>query len=241
MANRLHLPALAILVLLVPLALAAQDPPPDPNAEGLTTSERFAALIERIKYEQGKLRTLEARFVQRKESLLLIEPEESQGNFSYRTPDQARWEFTSPNDILVVIRENEMLTWYRDLGRAERVHVGRRADRIMQFLGASNSLETLQRYFTVQVTFPRDLTRPYHLELDPRFDRVARRLKSMTIELDRTRYVPVYLRYVEPDGDTTEFRFEDYRINIDLPEDHFEAELPDDVEVRTVDLGSDGS
>lgn len=211
--------------------------PPDPAREGLSASERLEALIERIKLEQSNLVTMEADFVQRKDSQLLLEPEESRGHFWYHAPDRVRWSFTAPTDTLVTISDGSMLTWYRDLGRAERVDIGKQADKVMEYLSASNSLETLQRYFSVRVTFPEQDGDPYALQLDPRFDRVAQRIEQMAIRLHADGFYPLYLKYVEPDGDVTEFTFENIVVHQDIADEVFQIELPDDVEVRRVELG----
>ncbi|RMH19152.1 MAG: outer membrane lipoprotein carrier protein LolA [Acidobacteria bacterium] len=228
------IPILALAVL-APAALARGDSLPDPADKSLSGAERVEALIEQIKRQQRQLRSLDARFVQIKHSSLLLEPEVARGTFCYQAPDLARWEFTEPNQTVMVIRDGEMLTWYRDLGTAERVRVDKHTAQIEQYLSATNSIERLERYFTMATSFPED-GRPYQIELTPRYSRVAKRLKKMTIWFDRERYVPVRLTYVEPDGDTTEFVFEQVQINPDLPPERFDVTLPDDVEVRTVDL-----
>lgn len=217
-------------------SLAAGDPP-DPDAPGLTTSQRFEALMARITYEQERLRTLEARFVQRKESELLLEPEEIRGTFSFEAPEKMRWDYEAPADMVVLVRGGEVLTWYRGLGRVERLDVGRQGDQVLRFLGAGASLETLQRYFTISATFPADASEPYLLRLEPSTSRVARRVRSMTLRLDRQLLVPVYVRYDEPGGGVTELRFEDVRVNAVLPDDRFELELPEGVDERVVGLG----
>lgn len=229
----------ALLVLTAsPFALAQE---PDPTDEELSAGERLEALIERIKLEQSNLVTMEADFEQRKESQLLLEPEVSTGHFWYHAPDRVRWSFASPSDTLVTIAEGSMLTWYRDLNRAERVDIGKQADKVMEYLSASNSLETLQRYFSVRVTFPENDGDPYALQLDPRFDRVAQRIEQMAIRLHPEGFYPLYLKYVEPDGDLTEFTFENIVVNEEIADETFSVELPDDVEVRTVELGGGDS
>ncbi len=220
-------------------AVLAEDIP-DPEQEGLGISERLELLIERIKYEQAQLATMEANFIQRKESVFLMEPEDSKGRFWYQSPDRVRWDFSEPNQTTVLIRANEMLTWFRDLGTAEKVNVGKQADRVMEYLSASNSLETLQRYFTLRTTFPRDPEAPYRLELVPKFKRVEKKIKGMGIHLHRTGYYPLYLKYVEPDGSVTEFFFEDVTVNEEIAEEQFVVELPEDVEVKVVELGKKG-
>ena len=227
---------LLTLLLLLPAAAFA-DTIPDPEQEGLRITERLELLIERIKYEQAQLKTMEARFTQHKESVFLIEPEESKGHFWYQAPDSVRWDFSEPNETLVLIRSNEMLTWFRDLGTAERVNVGKQADRVMEYLSAGNSLETLQRYFELRTTFPKDPEAPFKLKLQPEFKRVEKKIKGMEIHLHRTGYYPVYIKYIEPDDSVTEFFFEDVKVNEGIADEQFVVELPAEVDVKTVALG----
>ena len=204
----------------VPSGLASQQGEP-------SLSERFKDLVERINAARAELRTLEADFLQRKESELLLKPEESRGSFTYQAPDRVRWDFATPSDTVVVVRDQEMITWYRELGRVERVDVGRQGDRILQMLGPSSSLETLQRYFTLSVTFPKTAGEPYRMKLDPSFERIRKRIRSMTLDIEAELLVPVYVRYVEAGGDTTEYFFDNVRVNEEVAEDRFELELPD--------------
>ncbi len=97
-------------------AAAAAAAPRDPRTA--SADQRLPVLVERVKAEQQKLKTLEARFVQVQESSLLAAPEKATGHFSYTAPDRVRWEYESPNPISVVIRGEQMTTWYRDLKRA---------------------------------------------------------------------------------------------------------------------------
>lgn len=225
----------------VPLSAASDaDSIPDPEQEGISITERLELLIERIKYEQARLKTMEAAFVQKKESQFLIEPEESTGYFWYHAPDRVRWDFSEPDATTVLISGNEMLTWFKDLGTAEKVNVGKQADRVMEYLSAGNSLKTLQRYFEIRTTFPGDPEAPFKLELRPKFKRVEKRIKGMTIHLHRTGYYPVFLKYLEPDGDITELSFDDVVVNEAIEDPQFQVDLPETVQVKTVELGKKG-
>lgn len=227
----------ALAALALPAAAAA---PPDPDAPGLSTSERLDALFERVRVEQRSVRSLEARFVQRKESELFIETEEARGVFSFLAPDRVRWEFVSPDPMTVVIDDDTMTTWYRDLERADVLKVGRYSEQVLQYLGASGTLETLLDYFRVRAVFPNAPTDPYRLSLDPRYARISKRIESMDVWIDRERFVPVALRYVEPGGDVTEYRFHDIEINAQVPADRFELDLPAGVKRRSLSAtGSD--
>jgi len=240
--RRLRLAALVALAGALAVApMRADGDPPDPNRTGLTLNQRFEALLDRVQYEQSRLQSLSARFEQERSSEFLADKETSRGTVLFATPDRVRWEYDEPKPISLVIRGDEMVTWYRDLGRAERVRVERLSSQVLQYLSASGSLESLLKYFKARVTFPRDPEAPYEVALEPRFERVARRLAGMSLWIDRELYLPVQVRYEEPNGDVTEYRLLGVKVNGPLPDERFELDLPPDVEVREVDLGKRGS
>ncbi|HUO87260.1 MAG TPA: outer membrane lipoprotein carrier protein LolA [Thermoanaerobaculia bacterium] len=238
----LLLAASTLFAWLVPASLVTASPPQtaDPLDTRLSGTARVEALIARVKAAQQEVETLEASFVQRQESSMLVEPDVSRGVFSYSAPDAVRWEYSSPKPISVVIDGEEMLTWYRDLGRAERLKVGRYSNQVLKYLGASGSFDTLFDYFRVRVAFPGGAGEPYRLELTPRYDRIARRLSSMTVWIDPVRFLPVRMRYVAGDGDVTEYEFSDLEVNRGIPAARFVLDLPASVEVREVDLAREG-
>jgi outer membrane lipoprotein-sorting protein len=229
---------LVCLLLAIPAFAAKAPRVPDPLAPGLTGPQRLNALVERVKHEQRQLKTFEARFTQQQESSLLAAPEESKGVFSYAAPDRVRWEYLSPSPISVVIRGEEMTTWYRDLKRAETLKVGRYSNQVFKYLGASGSLQTLLQYFTVKLKLPKKRGDAYRLELLPRYQRIAKRLKTMTLWIDGATFLPSRLKYVEADGDSVEYRFSDFKRNAPIPADRFVLELPPGVENRVVDVGA---
>lgn len=215
---------------------ARMEEEPDPRAEGLKPNERLETLIERVRLEHSRLETLEADFVQHKESTMLLEPQEATGLFSYAAPDKVRWEYLSPNPISLLIAGDEMTTWYQDINQAEKAKVGKQSERIMEYLGAGSSMDTLLEYFVARLAVPEDPQAPYRVELSPRFARIAKRLEEMSLWIDSRYFMPVRLRYVEPDGDVTDYRFENLRINGRLPRDRFVLELPSGTDVRVIDL-----
>ncbi|HEV7784697.1 MAG TPA: outer membrane lipoprotein carrier protein LolA [Thermoanaerobaculia bacterium] len=240
----MKLSALTLLLALlaaVPGFAAREKAPPDPLAPGLSGPDRLAALVERVKLEQRNLKTLEARFTQDQQSSMLTAREQSKGLFSYAAPDKVRWEYASPSPITVVIRGDEMTTWYKDLKRAETLKVGRYSNQIFKYLGASGSLQTLLEYFTVRLKLPEKKGDLYRMELLPKYQRIAKRLKSMTLWIDGETFFPSRLKYEEPDGDTVDYQFSDFKRNTPIPDDRFVVKLPPGVEKRTIDLSREGA
>jgi outer membrane lipoprotein-sorting protein len=227
----------AFLVLLPAAAALAQGAAlPDPRQPGLPPSERLGALLDRMQLEQAAVETLEADFVQLKESQFLMAPAESAGQFSYSAPDRVRWEHRSPTPISLLITGDEMVTWYRDLEKVERMLVGRHSQRILEYLGATGSVEQLRKYFSVRLELNSDRSQPYQLELTPRYSRIAKRLQRMVVWVDPELFLLSRLRLVEPDGDLTEYRFNRLRVNGGLPPERFDLDLPTGIVVETVDF-----
>lgn len=233
---------LGLLSLAVGVASSAQEPGQESGASpfdrSLAPSQRLEAVAERVRLAHESLETLEAEFSQVKESALLIEPERAAGRFSYAAPDKVRWEYLEPDPISLVIAERTMTTWYRDIGQVETAQVGTQADRVMRYLGAATSLDSLLEYFSVTLQLSSQEDAPLKLKLSPRFKRVARRIREMELWLHPKMYLPVRLRYVEGDGDVTEYWFSNFRRNEGIPRGRFELDWPEDVEVREIRFDS---
>jgi len=231
---------LSLLALTLPSFAPAASPAeklPDPKAPGLDGTARLKALVDRVKIEQSHLKTLEAKFTQTQQSAMLVTPETSTGGFSYAAPDRVRWEYTTPNPISVVIKGEQMTTWYHDLKRADLLKIGRYSNQVFKYLGASGNMDSLVEYFTVRLTAPPRKGAPYQMELIPRFSRISKRIKSMTLWIDDETFLPVRLKYVEADGDWTEYKFSDMKKNAGIPEDRFVLNIPKGVQTRVIDLG----
>lgn len=234
---KLSIPAIALVACLVAVVPASpNEAVPDPRREGIAAGDRLGVLVDRVRFEQVRLSTLEANFTQVKQSELLLEPVQSHGVFSFSAPDRVRWEYQDPDPISLLINGDVMTTWYKDIGQAEKIYVGEHSQRILEYLGASSSMGKLLEYFDVVMRTPNDLSKPFHLELTPRFARVEKRVREMEIWIHPELYLPVRLRYVEGNGDVTEYDFTDLKVNAALPEDRFDLTIPEEVDLREIDL-----
>lgn len=230
--------ALAVLAALTASAVASapSGDAPDPRRPDLPAAQRLEVLVERIRFEHDRLATLEASFTQLKESELLIEPVEAHGVFSFAAPDRVRWEYLAPDPISMLIEGDVLTTWYKDIAQAEKIYVGKHSQRVLEYLGASSSLSQLLEYFDVRLHSPKDAAKPFHLELTPRFARIEKRVREMEIWLHPELYLPIRLRYVEGNGDLTEYDFSELKVNTGIPDDRFDLQIPDEVDLREVDL-----
>ncbi len=240
-ASRQGALALAFLAFVAAPRLQAQSPeaaaaPPDPAAEDVGLRERMSRLVERVKYEQNRIETLQARLVQRVTSELLLEPEVSRGWFRYRPPEELRWELLEPNPTVMVVRGDVATTWHVDLGTAKVAEVGRLSEQVLTYLGPAGNLETLMKYFTVQVEFPEKAGDPYYLHLTADYKRVEKYARTIDIWIDPETFLPQSFKVVGARGDEMSIALEDVVVNEPISDEEFILTLPDDVKVTRIDL-----
>lgn len=209
---------------------------PDPSDPSVDIDVRLERLVERVKLEQAKVTTMEAGFTQLRESILLLEPENSEGTFLYRAPDRILWRYESPKPRSILVTEEAMWTYYEELAKAEKIEIGQYSERVFQYMGAGGSIESLQEFFEVKASFPKDSSLPYRLKLKPRFRRVEKRVAGITIWIDSQLFVPIRVRYEEPDGGITEYAFQNLELNTELADASFDLQIPEDVVVEEMAL-----
>jgi len=228
-------------VLLLGSALQAQGPdagfvPPDPAEEGIGLRERLNRLVERVKYEQNRIETMQARLIQHRQGELLLEPVEERGWMRYRPPDAFRWELVEPKPVIMTVFGDVATRWYVDLGTATKTEVGRLSEQILNYMGPAGSLETLMKYFAVQAEFPEQPSELYYLHLTPDYRSVAKRIQTIDLWIDPESFLPQKFRIVLPGGDERLVILEDLILNEPIDDAEFILNLPDDVDVTETEL-----
>jgi outer membrane lipoprotein-sorting protein len=206
-----------------------------PIPEGLNGVDKLSALLKGVSEVQRVTKTLTATFEERRVSHLLAAPSVSHGTFYFSAPDQVRWEYDAPRVMTVLISGGTAITYRPAEKRAERIEIGRAQRRVFRFLGAAEPLEELTRYFSF--TFrDRGDGQPYELLLEPTAHMLKKRIKSVSITIDRETLTPIAVSYVEADGDSTAYSFRNIVRNQTLPAGLFHIDLPADVKVVDMKL-----
>jgi len=227
-----------ILSLLVLGSLSAAAPAPKTvSIDDLEGSAKLDALIERVVERQHALRTLEAEFVQLKESALLLEAVESTGVFLFRAPDLVRWDYRQPDAMVVLFAEDTVTTYHPTQARAERIKVSGKQRRFVRVLAGTQPLDDLTSHFSITLADPGGRAH-YRLTLRPMGNMLSKKLRSVEIEVDREMLLPVVIEYNEADGDSTRYEFTKMVINPVIDDSRFHLELGADVKLQTLDASA---
>ena len=205
----------------------------DGDFDDLTGGDKMRAVLDAVVSCQRSTTSLDAEFVQTKESDLLLEPVVSRGRFRYLASSKVRWDYAEPEPMVVLFCDSTLLTYFPDQQRAEQAKVGSRQRRFVRFLGGTQPLDELIGQFRLVFRDPGDEAR-YELTLEPVASIIRNRLDGIDLEIDRQLLLPVLVEYREVDGDVTRYEFSRVQRNVPLAESLFELELGADVTVETV-------
>ena len=223
---------------LASLPLSAADPAPKTvSIDDLEGSAKLDALIERVVERQRTLYTLEAEFVQLKESALLLEAVESTGVFLFRAPDLVRWDYRLPDSMVVLFAKETVTTYHPAQARAEQIKVSSNQRRFVRVLAGTQPLDDLTSHFSIALADPGGQAH-YRLTLRPVGNILSKKLQSVEIEIDRKLFLPVVIKYNEADGDRTRYEFKKMVINPELDDSRFDLELGADVKLETLDASA---
>ena len=176
--------------------------------------------LDRIAAAQGSIRTLRARFVQRRSLELFAEELVSRGRFYFKRPDRFRWDVDEPIRVSMMVADGRILTKDGDAPQAHAVPLPVSAQEIAGLL--TGSVEILRGLFDVQRSAP--TTAGERLELRPLQPALARTVQAVTLDLaPRENYVQRIVLH-EPSGDRTEITFEDVEVNGSLSDGLFTFE-----------------
>jgi outer membrane lipoprotein carrier protein len=225
MRNRL------LSVALLALALAAPAGAAKPSKSPQTLDE----VLKEVQKRQSAVKTLQAEFVQEKSLALLAQPQVSRGFFAYEKPDKVLWRYDEPTPVTMLIASGRMTTYYPKLSRAETIEIGRFQDRIFKYMGAANAIGELSTWFNFRFS-DRKGDATWKLELLPKTSQVSKRVKGITIWIDRQTFLTSKFEYIEADGDMTRYEFSSIRVNAPMPPATFKLALPPTVKVDRMKL-----
>ena len=227
-------PRISLLVLLLGSFTALQ-------VEGVERTEappNLESVLENMDRRGGNLRSMSAKIFQKKWTDILEEfDQEERGEFHFLRDDEAirlRRDITEPGLSTLLINDGKGIFYQPLLKQANRYDLGARKDRAeFLLLGFPSQQEALRKAYAIRWPGPEMIgdRQTYALELTPRSGKVSAFFSRIVLWVDGRLWVPIQQKLVEPTRDYLLIRFEDVRLNLDLPASRFKLELPSDVNV----------
>jgi outer membrane lipoprotein-sorting protein len=205
------------------------------SASAAVNPDSLDEVIKKVQLAQANTTTLQADFRQEKTLALLSKPELSTGRFIYSKPNSVLWTYDAPKRVTMLIANGMLTTYYPDLNKAEKIEVKRYQDRIFKYMGASGAIDELEAYFNF--TFTNTAGKAFYvLDLNPKNKTIAKRVRHITIFIDKKTYLTTQFEYTEGDGDKTRYEFLNVKINAPVEQSRFSLNLPSNVRVEQMKL-----
>ncbi|MEE9219039.1 MAG: outer membrane lipoprotein carrier protein LolA [Acidobacteriota bacterium] len=206
----------------------------------VTDPAAVTALLKRFDEVQMRTHTMIASFVEKKRLQLLADEQIQTGTFYYSKPSNFLWEYSHPDNKVILISAEQLLIYYPALKRAEEINISRYSKRILRFFGLGQPTAELRKYYDLELADDASMPDTYLLMLDPRKRRVRKRLDSILIWIDRELLVPRQIEYIEVNGDSTRFTFRNLEINSEISAARYDITIPPDVEISKTFSGFTG-
>jgi len=198
---------------------------PDPELE------KFLAEFD------DKRTTLEdyrATFRQRKYNRLFNEfSEPATGELSYKRPGRVQWDYRSPDEMTVLLRDRRVYLYIADMNQMEVYDFRDRQSLRGLFLGFDQTTDELRATYRITLLGPDD-RRPgtRGVELEPRATDIAAYFTRVKLWLRNTDFAVVRILIEGPEkGNLTTIDLTDIRINTAIPDSTFEINVPPDTTV----------
>ncbi|MDD8030894.1 MAG: outer membrane lipoprotein carrier protein LolA [Acidobacteriota bacterium] len=217
------LPGLLILIWLI-------GPPVNSLLASDLTAQEIAQELEK---RLNSINTLKADFKQFYYSTGVQEPLLGRGQLFIRRPDRMRWEYSSPEKQIFVVKNDKFWLYFPEDNQLIR-NAAESEVQESEILGLlSGSFSILERYQVEFNPFPSQRKKAYQLKLTPREES---QFSYILLEIDSHNWMIAKAIFFEPIGSKLEYHFERVRIDQKIPEEIFDLRIPPDCEI--IEAGS---
>ncbi|MDD8020561.1 MAG: outer membrane lipoprotein carrier protein LolA [Acidobacteriota bacterium] len=214
------------------LLLSLQPTIPPALAEDLSPQEIVLNLGKKL----SSITSLEANFSQYYYSTDVEEPVAGQGRVFIRRPDRMRWEYSSPEKQIFLLKGKAFWLYFPD----DKQLIKKEAEAEFQateILGLlSGNFNLLDRYEAAASSFPTAQKNIYQIKLTPR---EPGQYAYLLLEIDRKTYLILKAILFEATGSKLEYHFSQFKLGRKLNDELFELKVPANCEIIEGKLAPD--
>jgi outer membrane lipoprotein-sorting protein len=190
-------------------------------------------LVERFDAAQAKVTSLQAPFTLTIRRSLLKTPTLTKGTLYVQGSDFVHFSFAPPEDLILHLSPKELISYSPGAGEGERLKIGIIRNHDRRFLGLGQKLSELSDYFQLTVGEGKELPGCYLVTLVPRAYNMKKRFQGLYIWVDREKYLPKQVTWVERSGDTWLLELGSLQLNQPLPTTVSSFKVPPGVPLRS--------
>jgi len=202
------------------------------NSDGGSPQQEF---LEKFQTEREQVKSFSADFIQKKTLPLFGEEKTSTGKVLFKAPHQMIWKYKTPDKTQMRVTSEAVSFYFPSLEQIEVYRMNQGKGAAPFFFAFEATAEELAANF--DISGPVDVEGLRRVELTPKSEPLAAEVKSVTLWLDQSDYLPRKLLISEITGDTTEITFDNIRINRPLADEDLQLDAPEGTEVIEENAG----
>jgi outer membrane lipoprotein-sorting protein len=184
-------------------------------------------VMKSIKGRERNLNTFTAKFVQLKKTCLLKESLRSEGIIYFDRTGKMLLRIISPSPLILLLKDNTLLTFYPDLSKAEEIYLGSTHHIFKKYFGIGKSIEEMQRQYAIQLVSKTD-SDVFRLKLIPKVKTITKYIETIEVVVSSKHWLPDRIHFKELKGDNTSISLQFTSINEPLPPGIFTIDIPRD-------------
>lgn len=184
-------------------------------------SSAYAGFLDDLKAKQTGISTVHARFIQEKQTKLLVNPIKSSGSFFFKKPDRIRWEYTGSINMQVMYDGKELWLYYPELSEADKISGLPQYSTLLNF-----DITTLSSDYDITGKKQNDTLQ---LRLTPK---TKGPVTMIVMEFRGQSPFPDTVQLEDSNGELTKISFKDVKLNSELSNETFRFKPGDNIRVR---------
>ncbi len=182
-----------------------------------TATPSVKELVERFDSAQAKVASLQVPFSLTIRRALLRTPTLTKGTLFIQGSDLVHFSFAPPEDLILHLTAKELISYSPAAGDGERLKIGLIRNHDRRFLGLGQKLAELSDYFQISVGESKELPACFQLTLIPQSYNYKKRFKALYLWIDREKYLPRQITWIEKSGDSWQLELGAMQINQPIP------------------------
>jgi outer membrane lipoprotein carrier protein len=189
------------------------------------TAEEVAVHLEK---SLQSIHTMEAKFEHIYYSAVVTTPLKEKGKVYFQKPDLMRWEYTDPEKNIYLYRSDKFQWYFVEENQLERGSItdeGQESEILYVLTGKKDLLD----FYSVEFgSSPGENPQDFQIKLTPKKEEDE---SYLLLDIDKKDWLIHKIVFYDWEGNETEFRFSQLKVNVPLPKNIFELKLPADVEI----------
>ncbi|MBL4649316.1 MAG: outer membrane lipoprotein carrier protein LolA [Aureispira sp.] len=190
-------------------------------AQSFKTMKDSKAFQEKLHAIAAKTNSLQSDFVQIKHLDVLSEDIESNGRLVYQAKNKLRWEYTSPLEYLIILKDGKVSI--KDEGKVSSYDLSGNEtfQKINEMMIGSIQGDLLVNEADYNYEFKENST-SYLVVMYPKEKKVQEFMKSINIYFSKKDYSVEQVKMLEQSGDYTLMKFKNKKINASISDKTFD-------------------